>query len=54
VAAACWAAFPWRAVQAMRDDLERLNVAGQMTVFLAMFYLFGAKIGAMKHRTGIQ
>lgn len=35
-------------------DLESLNVSGTMTVFVAVFYMYGTKIGAMKHRTGIE
>lgn len=35
-------------------ELEPLDVAEQMEVFLTLFYLFGTKVGAMKHRTGIE
>lgn len=35
-------------------DLEPLDVAETMTVFVALFYMYGTKIGAMKHRTGIE
>jgi hypothetical protein len=35
-------------------ELEPLDVAGQLEVFVALFYLCGTKIGAMKHRTGIE
>jgi hypothetical protein len=29
-------------------------VAGQMQVFVTLFYMFGTKVGAIKHRTGIE
>lgn len=35
-------------------DLEPLDVAGQMQVFVALFFMFGTKVGEMKHRTGIE
>lgn len=35
-------------------ELEPLDVAGQMEVFVTLFYMFGTKVGAMKHRTGIE
>jgi len=35
-------------------DLEPLVVSGNMTVFVALFYMYGTKVGAMKHRTGIE
>lgn len=33
--------------------LEPLGAEGQLQVFVALFYMYGLKIGAMKHRTGI-
>jgi len=35
-------------------ELEPLDVAGQIQVFMILFYLFGTKVGAIKHRTGIE
>jgi hypothetical protein len=35
-------------------ELEPLDVAGQMQVFVTLFYMFGTKVGAIKHRTGIE
>ncbi|PZS37579.1 MAG: hypothetical protein DLM62_18435 [Pseudonocardiales bacterium] len=35
-------------------ELELLGMVDQMQIFVALFYMFGAKVGAMKHRTGIQ
>jgi uncharacterized ParB-like nuclease family protein len=35
-------------------ELEPLDVAGQMEVFVTLFYMFGTKVGAMKQRTGIE
>ena len=35
-------------------ELEPLDVAGQMQVFITLFYMFGTKVGAIKHRTGIE
>ncbi|MEP7024619.1 MAG: hypothetical protein ABJB47_12630 [Actinomycetota bacterium] len=35
-------------------ELEPLDMAGQMAIFVALFYMFGTKVGAMKHRTGIE
>ena len=35
-------------------ELEPLKVEGQMGVFVALFYMFGTKVGAMKFRTGIE
>ena len=34
-------------------ELKSLDVAGQMEVFVTLFYMYGTKIGAMKDRTGI-
>ncbi|GAB1645330.1 hypothetical protein [Krasilnikovia sp. MM14-A1259] len=34
--------------------LEPLGAAGQVQVFMALFWTFGAKVGAMKQRTGIE
>jgi uncharacterized ParB-like nuclease family protein len=35
-------------------DLEPLDVPATVTIFVALFYMYGTKIGAMKHRTGIE
>jgi hypothetical protein len=35
-------------------ELESLDVAGQMQVFVTLFYMFGTKVGAIKHHTGIE
>lgn len=35
-------------------ELELLSMVDQMQIFVALFYMFGAKVGAMKHRTGIE
>ncbi len=35
-------------------ELELLGMADQMQIFVALFYMFGTKVGAIKHRTGIQ
>lgn len=35
-------------------ELEALDVAGQMEVFLTLFYMYSTKVGAMKYRTGIE
>lgn len=35
-------------------DLDPLDVGEQITVFVALFYMYGTKVGAMKHRTGIE
>ncbi|ASR39904.1 hypothetical protein BAY61_31980 (plasmid) [Prauserella marina] len=39
------------------DDLfdlyEQLDVPAQLQIFMALFFMYGTKIGAMKHRTGI-
>jgi hypothetical protein len=34
--------------------LEPLDVQGQTEVFIALFLMFGTKVGAMKHVTGIE
>lgn len=34
-------------------ELESLGQDGQMQVFVALIYMFGTKVGAMKYRTGI-
>jgi len=34
--------------------LEPLDPNGQIQVFVALFYMYGSKIGAMKYRTGIE
>jgi hypothetical protein len=34
-------------------QLEPLTVPDQMELFVTLFYMYGTKIGAMKHRTGI-
>lgn len=33
-------------------DLEPLGPAEQMTVFVTLFYMYGTKVGAIKHRMG--
>jgi hypothetical protein len=35
-------------------ELEPLDTAGQMQIFIALFYMFGTKVGAMKYSTGIE
>lgn len=35
-------------------ELESLDITDQMQVFVALFYMFGSKLGAMKYRTGIE
>jgi len=35
-------------------DLEPLNAGDQVQVFVALFYMYGNKIGAMKYTTGIK
>jgi len=35
-------------------ELEFLDMGDQMQIFVALFYIFGTKVGAMKYRTGIQ
>jgi hypothetical protein len=35
-------------------ELEPLGWADQVQVFVALFYMFGSKVGAMKYRTGIE
>ena len=34
-------------------DLEPLGPAEQMTVFVTLFYMYGTKVGAIKHRMGV-
>jgi hypothetical protein len=34
-------------------QLESLTVPDQMELFVTLFYMYGTKVGAMKHRTGI-
>jgi hypothetical protein len=36
------------------DELEALGVAGQLQVLVCLIYMYGTKVGAMKHRTGIE
>ena len=36
------------------SELAPLDVPEQMTVFVALYYMFGTKVGAMKRRTGIE
>ena len=36
------------------DDLAPLDVPDQMTVFIALFCMYGTKVGAMKTATGIE
>jgi len=35
-------------------ELESLDFTDQMQIFVALFYMFGSKLGAMKYRTGIE
>lgn len=35
-------------------EVAALDVPGQVQVFVALFYMYGSKVGAMKHRTGIE
>ena len=42
------------AVDDVAEDLEPLDVPDQMTVFIALFCMFGTKVGAMKTATGIE
>jgi hypothetical protein len=35
-------------------ELEPLDLAAQLEIFVALFYMFGTKVGAMKYRTGIE
>jgi len=39
--------------QDIADQLEPLTVPDQMELFVTLFYMYGTKVGAMKHRTGI-
>ena len=34
-------------------ELEPLTVPDQMELFVTLFYMYGTKVGAIKHRTGI-
>lgn len=36
------------------SEFAPLDVPEQMTVFVALYYMFGTKVGAMKRRTGIE
>lgn len=35
-------------------DFEPLDTGAQLQIFTTLFYMYGTKIGAMKHRTGIE
>jgi hypothetical protein len=35
-------------------DLKPLNGAGQVQVFVALFYMFGMRLGTLKYQTGIE
>ena len=35
-------------------ELEPLDMTDQIQNFVVLFYMFGTKVGAMKHRTGIE
>lgn len=35
-------------------ELEPLSANDQLQVFVILFYMYGTKLGALKHRTGIQ
>lgn len=39
--------------QDIAGQLEPLTVPDQMELFVTLFYMYGTKVGAMKHRTGI-
>jgi hypothetical protein len=39
--------------QDVAGQLEPLTVPDQMELFVTLFYLYGTKLGAMKHHTGI-
>jgi len=39
--------------QDIAGRLEPLTVPDQMELFVTLFYMYGTKVGAMKHRTGI-
>jgi hypothetical protein len=39
--------------QDIAGQLEPLSVSDQMELFVTLFYMYGTKVGAMKHRTGI-
>jgi len=39
--------------QDIADQLEPLTVPDQMELFVTLFYMYGTKVGAMKHHTGI-
>lgn len=41
-------------VEDVFDELDAVGVEGQLQVFVCLFYMYGTKIGAMKHRTGIE
>ncbi|MHA6629157.1 hypothetical protein ACU61A_27295 [Pseudonocardia sichuanensis] len=36
------------------SDFAHLDVPEQMTIFVALYYMFGTKVGALKRRTGIE
>ncbi|MFI6244562.1 hypothetical protein ACIBEF_32585 [Micromonospora sp. NPDC050795] len=38
----------------LRPRMEPLDTGQQVQVVLALFFMFGSKVGAMKHRTGFQ
>jgi hypothetical protein len=42
------------AYEDVAERVEALDVKGQARVFMALFFMFGNKVGAMKFRTGIQ
>jgi hypothetical protein len=42
------------AVEDVAADLEPLDDGEQITVFVALFYMYGTKVGAMKRHTGIE
>lgn len=39
--------------QDIAGQLEPLTVPDQMELFVTLFYMYGTKVGAIKHRTGI-
>ncbi len=40
--------------ETVESELDPLDSDGKLDVFVALFYMFGTKIAAMKHRTGTE
>ncbi|GAB2763302.1 hypothetical protein GCM10027174_45000 [Salinifilum aidingensis] len=38
----------------LAEYLESLSSEDEMQIFITLFYMYGTKLGAMKHRTGIE